>query len=218
MNPDISNINQYVYKIKSYNLSQIFEKKYLLIDLEATGYDYRNEDIIEISILPFINLKQTYNKPKFWFIEPSKPIPKFIQRLTNITQADFKQAVLLDAVLKILYDSYLDYIWVAQCGFEFDFPFLKRMYRKYFAVDFPRHTLDTKIMFQYLYPKVKNTISTNFLLKYYSINTSLKRHRAQNDVNILSDIFLKIVSDYKKHKQNTIKISKPLIVKKFVLH
>lgn len=213
----IININKYCYKVLSYRLDNIFNQNYLIIDLEASGLNYKTEEITEIAVMPIVSGKKIFKRPWSRLIKIHKKIPKFIEKLTGIKNTDLKNASSLESILNELITKYKDYVWVAQCGFEFDFPFLNKSYRSLFGKSLPIQILDTKLMYQYLYPKTQSTISTNFLIKnYVTDSTRIKRHRAGSDVKLITEIFLKILSEYKQKNINKISINKPFIVKKFV--
>ena len=70
--------------------------KYAIVDLETTGHSHQNGDrIIQIAIVIMRdwNIQTTFTK----FIHPGKPIPVFIQELTNITDADVHDALPFEA-------------------------------------------------------------------------------------------------------------------------
>jgi DNA polymerase III alpha subunit (gram-positive type) len=217
MNIKLRNINRYCYKVLHYNLENIFERNYLIIDIEATGLNYRKEEITEIAALPILKGKKSIDKPWSSLVKIKKKIPQPIKRLTGIKNTDLKNAPDLKYVLAKLNKQYNDFIWVAQCGFEFDFPMLDNVYRRLFNKSFIFRILDTKLMFQYLHPNTKSTISTDFLTKYYGLqNLKIKRHRAPDDVKLLTEIFLKILDDYRRRKISKIIIEKAIVIKKFI--
>ena len=215
--PYLSENNKYYYCINRYTLNDLFQQNFLIIDLEATGLDYSKEDIIEIAWMPIENLYPKLEKSESYLVKQSKKIPKFIEKLTGITNKEARNGHEIKYVLKLLADKFNNYIWVAQCGFEFDFPFLKRVFQENLDLKLPaKNILDTKLLYLYLYPYEKETISTNFLLKKYNVSSPKKRHRASTDVEILSKIFLKILKEYKQKNIFHIKINSPIKIKKFV--
>ncbi len=215
--PSLSENNKYYYFINRYILNDLFHQNFLIIDLEATGLDYTKEDIIEIAWLPIEKQTPKLTRAKSYIIKPSKKIPQFIEKLTGITNKTAQKGYQLTNILKLLANNFRDYIWVAQCGFEFDFPFLNRVFQQNLGLKLPaKNILDTKLLYLYLHPNEERTISTNFLLKKYNIPSPKTRHRALTDVTMLSQIFLRLLDEYKQNKIFNIKVTSPLKIKKFV--
>lgn len=213
----VKNTNQYCYQISDYRLDNLLTKKYLIIDLEATGLNYKKEEITEIAYLPLINDQRVYSKPKLHLLKITKKIPEKIVKLTGISNEDVAGGQEAREVFAELRANFADYIWVAQCGFEFDFPFLNRYFKELFQIDLPVQTLDTKFMYAFLYPETKETISTNFLLQKFAIDTTgIPRHRAAGDVEIITLIFQAILKEYQCRNIYCLSLKSPLTIKKFV--
>jgi len=214
---NIRNINQYIYKISRFKLGNLQNNKYLILDIESTGLNTREDDIIEIAIMPIINRKKKNSKPWSTLIRPEKLIPKKIEKLTHITNSNVKDASNLKPILEKIVENYGDFVWVAQCGFEFDFPLLKNKYKELFDKELEVQMFDTKFFYSYFHREEKNTISTNFLIERYKINDSkMKRHSAGGDVEIITKIFFRILKEYQNKGINKIDLKKPLSIKKFV--
>lgn len=211
----IKNTNKYEYVISDYELKNIFKSNFIIFDLEATGLDVKNDYITQFGAVVLENGK--ISKKKFVsYIQSPKKISKFISNLTGITNSNIKNAPTIKEVIKPLWKSYKNYIWVAQCGFEFDFPILKRQLSENGENWFNPLMADTKVMYSYLYSLDKNIPSTNYLLNKYNLNVSkLRRHDALNDSIIVSKILSNILTDYKKHKISNIDIKRKLKIKKF---
>lgn len=214
----ITNPTAESYTLEEFYLDQIQERKYLILDIEATGLDYNNEEITEIAVLPIENLKPDYSELISTLIKTTKPIPENVQKITGITNEDVENGQPLQTVLADLVDKYRDYVWVAQCGFEFDFPFLNKEYRRFFDEALPVGVLDTKLLYASLYPETNATISTNFLMKQFGIDPlEHPRHRAAGDVLRLTKIFLNIIEKYTQKDIDTVEVKQPLQILKFVI-
>lgn len=213
----IKALNQYEYSISRYRLENLKENKYLILDLESTGLDTEKDEVTEIAFLPIVDNKEIFSGPKSILVKPRIRIPKKIENLTGIKNADVKNARSFKNTLQEIIHDYGDYIWVAQCGFEFDFPLLMNKYRMFFGKKLKVETLDTKFFYLYLHSKTNATVSTDFLIKKYKIQTSgIQRHRAGGDVNIISEIFLNLLRECREKKINKIDLQTPLLIKKFV--
>jgi len=213
----IINQNQYSYKINGYELSDIHKLNYVVFDLEATGLDTKNDYITQFGAVIIKNRKFKINLKYKSYVYSPKKIPKFIVKLTGVTNANIKNAPSIVDVIKPIWEKYKNYIWVAQCGFEFDFNILYRQLAEKGHYWFKPKILDTKIMFSYLHNDIEKTPSTDFLLKYYGIKTKIKRHDALNDSIIVSKILKEVLDDYKKNNCNSIIIKKVLRIKKFYI-
>ena len=77
---------------------------FIAIDLETTGLDPRQESIIEISAVKFINGKQ--DSVFSHLINPNKPISSFIEDLTGINDSMVKGKPVFEDIL----DDFIDFI------------------------------------------------------------------------------------------------------------
>jgi DNA polymerase III alpha subunit (gram-positive type) len=213
----IKNLNQYEYSISSYKLLNLKENKYLILDLESTGLDTEKDEVTEIAFLPIANKMKIFSNPKSILVKPRVRIPERIENLTGIKNANLRNARNFKNVLKSIAHIYREYVWVAQCGFEFDFPLLMNQYKMFFAKKLNVKTLDIKLFYLYLHPRTKLTVSTDFLINKYKImDSGIRRHRAGGDVKIISGIFLNLLREYEEKKINKIDLQAPLLIKKFV--
>lgn len=213
----IKNINQYIYKIEDLSIANLIKQKFFIFDLEATGLNAKTESITQIGGVPVINNKIYSGKAFNSFVKPFKKIPPSISRLTGITNQDVHKAPNLKIVLEKLWAKYQNYIWVAQCGFEFDFKILEINAKKDGISYFKLRALDTKVLFAYLHPELNTTFSADFLKNYYKVKfTDLKRHTALDDAILIARIFKEILAEFKKKGFRNLKIRQPLSIKKFV--
>ncbi len=214
---EIKNINKYIYRINKVSAKNFSKQKFLVFDLEATGFDVKREYITQIGCVPIINGKIKMKNKFSSFIYSPKNISGKISRLTGITSREVKTAPRLEAVLQKLWDLYHDFIWTAQCGFEFDFPILQNNIRRLGITYFNPKMIDTKVIFAYLHPEISSTFSTDFLKKYYNVKFSdLRRHDALGDSILIGRVLQKMLNDFIRIKGNDLIIRKPIIIKKFV--
>lgn len=209
--------NKFTYTISDFMLKNISKNKYLILDLESTGLDVVNDEITEIAFMPITTGVEILLKPWSSLIKSPKPIPENIASLTGIENEDIKNSPSLKSVLGKMVLDYGDFVWVAQCGFEFDFPILINKYKKNFGKKLNITFLDTKLMYLYLHRDAADTISTNYLIKNFGIDDShIERHRASGDVELISSVFLRILKEYKYKGIDEIDLKEELIVKKFI--
>ncbi len=206
------------YTLGHYYLDNLHERDFLIFDLESTGFDYTAEEIIEVAALPIGNLCVRQELGWSSFIRNTKDIPDIVRTITGITNEDTQGGLPLADVLKMLVTEYPEHTWVAQCGFEFDFPFLDQEYRRLFRNALPVEVLDTKVLFAAIHPDTEQTISTDFLMHRYGIDAGARiRHRANGDAALLAEIFLRIMQEYTNLGKDEVVIDTPLLVRKFVL-
>lgn len=80
-------------------------QKYAIVDIETTGHSPASGDrMIQIAIV----IMQGWEIVKKYstFINPGKPIPLFIQDLTNITDEDVKDALPFEAYADYIYELF----------------------------------------------------------------------------------------------------------------
>ena len=107
------------YILRNFFLESILSEKYVFFDLEATGLDFSAERITQIGL---ISVGCNGKREEFDFIiDPEKTIPKFIANLTGIFDSTVIGKPKFADVWPRIYDKFKDFLWIAQCGFEFDF-------------------------------------------------------------------------------------------------
>jgi predicted DnaQ family exonuclease/DinG family helicase len=83
-------------------LQEINLNNFIVLDLETTGLDPANDQIIEIGAIRFVNGKEKESFEEI--INPKIPIPDFITKLTGISDEDVKPAPTIDKKLGKLLD------------------------------------------------------------------------------------------------------------------
>ncbi len=195
----------------------LLNRKLLILDLEATGLDFRREEITEIAV-------QTYDpttgeRGESWrtYVKINGAISPEIFRLTSISKNNTDSGMPVREVLKHLTERYADCVWVAQCGFEFDFPFLERVYSESGLPPVAIDSIDPKIIFSLLYPDREQTFSTNFLATHFNIDRALfVRHTAAGDVALLTEIVQGLLAEARIAGLQDVKVSSPTRVRKFI--
>ncbi len=162
-------------------------KSIVVFDLETTGFDKYNDQIIDIGAVKIVDgvIKEKFAS----LVKPTIRISQQITDLTNITNAMVENAPLIEPVLIDFYNFSKD---CALCGhnmIDFDFPFIKR-YEDALDVEFDNELLDT-----YKIAVKKGVRSRNFklgtLCEYFGISL-VGAHRAWNDAYATAQLFLKL--------------------------
>lgn len=159
-----------------------------------------------------------YSKSFVSFVKSPKPIPPEIQRLTNISNNDIQSA----RAFKEVFQEFMEFlgdevILIAQCGYEYDYNLLSNELKRNKMNDIQFMKMDTKVMFAALHPEIKETYSTDFLLKYYNIKfDDVPRHNALGDSILVARILCEILKEYNKKQLKDLIIDKNLEINKYV--
>ncbi|WP_371326703.1 ATP-dependent DNA helicase DinG [Psychrobacillus sp. OK028] len=176
--------------------------KYAVVDIETTGHSSTNGDrIIQLAIVFIENNKivNTYTT----FINPEKPIPLFIQDLTNIADRDVQHAPIFEDIGPEVLDKLQDYIFVAH-NIHFDLPFLQKELKRVGLPKLVCKTMDTveftKLMFPNLYSYKLQDIAGELEIGLESA------HRADDDALATAHLLLKCMDQLTKLPLKTIEL------------
>jgi len=173
---------------------------FVVVDLETTGLDPEKDKIIEIGAIKYVDGKETESIEEL--INPGKPIPEFITRLTGITDEDVRGKPTIDELFPRLEKFIGDAAFVGQ-QVNFDASFLEYHYRRMHN-DF-QFWEDTVRRFKYLSNLRIDTlfiarIFLPFLAKFklaelakhfgYDLENA---HRAVEDARATGHIFLELI-------------------------
>ncbi len=212
----ISKSNTATYEISSVSINDIAKQSFLVFDVEATGLSTTNDHITQFACVPLVDGKILPREAFSSFIKSPKAIPKEIEKLTGISNKDVSNAPQFKEVITKMLHEYKDYIWIAQCGFEFDFPIIENLCKND-GIEFSPKTMDTKVLFAFLNPKSEETFSTDFLKDHFRIDSSgLKRHTALGDALLTAKILQKIIGAYKENGVKDLKMEGAIQIRKFI--
>ena len=162
-------------------------KTCVVFDIETTGLDKSNDQIIEIGAVKLVDGKF---KEKFQtFVKPTNPIPMDVTKLTGITDDMVKNAPSPEQVLKDFYEFTRDSAIVGQNVIDFDMMFVKRIGKEY-GLTFDNEVYDTYVMARQAHLQVTN-FKLGTLVKYFGF-TLEGAHRAWNDAYATAQVFLKL--------------------------
>ena len=168
-----------------------FNAKYVVFDLETTGFSNRNDAITEIGAIKVENgeIVEEFSQ----LINPERPIPEKIQKLTGITNEMVLDKPTISEVLPKFLDFCKDSILVAHNS-DFDTGFVReKASENNLLYDFD--AIDTVILSRLLMPDLKNH-KLNTIAK--ELNVSLENHhRAVDDATATAQIFLTFISKLK---------------------
>lgn len=207
--------------IESYRISNVaiggLNGKFCVFDLEGTGLDVYNDNVIQFGAVLVENGCIVRDRCFEMLVRPRTSIPAKIEGLTGITNGmvenagDFKEA----------YRAFLDYskgsVLVTQCGYEYDYRLLAAECARHDVAYASAGELDTKVLFAVMHPETMETISTDFLLGHYGIDAGThKRHTGVGDAMIIAEIFLAMLGECRTKRIESLTIDEPLEIRKFV--
>lgn len=159
---------------------------FCVIDLETTGGNHENDQIIEIGMVRVENLEIADEKN--FLIDPGMHIPEFIQKLTSIRQKDVKGCPKIHQVIDEIVDFIGDDIIVAH-NISFDLPFLNSVLRRLEKPELQNRNLCTNVMTKHMIPEIMSS-NLNYMAQLFEIDHS-KAHRAYDDAMATARLLLK---------------------------
>lgn len=212
---NIDMISKMEYIISGLITESLPTQKFCVFDLEATGPNEEEDQIVQIGAL-LINWRTGEIEKTFeTLVKPSKPIPNEIERLIGITNEDIKDALKLPEIFSEFADFCKGAMLVTQAGYEYDWPMLLNECRRNNLQMVSNQIIDTKVLFTYLFPEITEIISTNFLIHYLNIDDSdIKRHNALGDSYLIARIFNELMKEIINRDINEINIQNPLTIKR----
>ena len=165
-------------------LQYIGLETFVVIDVETTGLDENNDDIIQFAASKFKNNKLV--KTLSFFCKPRKEIPKFIQDLTNISNGMVENEEPFSARIEEVKDFLGDFPVVGH-NVTFDLRFL----RPHFKKEIKNEIIDTlelsRIFLYYLHDRKLETLVAHFNLQ------TENAHRADADTENTGLLLIKLL-------------------------
>lgn len=171
-----------------------FGKSYVAFDLETTGKNYRNDDIIEIGAVKIKDgkLGEEFNA----LVKPPRPIPPEITNLTGITNDEVKKAPPIQYILPSFLDFIGGSILVAH-NIEFDYPFLNHVLKKHLNRKLHNETFCTLVQARSRMPGQSHRLGD----VARALGIEMKDwHRAISDAKTAGLIFLNFMEEDKSPK------------------
>ncbi|MCT4617212.1 MAG: exonuclease domain-containing protein [Candidatus Gracilibacteria bacterium] len=173
---------------------------FVCLDLETTGLDAIDNEIIEIAIVKFDENTGKVVDTFETFVKPFEPIPELIQNLTGISNEDVEKAPFFDEV-KTKIEEFIGDLVIVGHNIKFDIKFLVAA-----GVDIVDNIyIDTFFMANILLREEKS-LNLEALAKRYLNIESENFHRALEDTLATKDLFIFLVKYAKKLKINQRKI------------
>lgn len=169
----------------SENNSLLEDLHFCIIDLETTGGNLKTDRIIEIGLVYVHQFK--IKASKSFYVNPQKKIPDFIQKLTNITEDDVKDAPTIDQIIDEIRDFIGDKIVVAH-NISFDIPFFNSVLKKLKIKPLKNNILCTNVMTKHLIPGITNS-NLPYLCEIFNIKHG-RAHHAHDDAIATSELLV----------------------------
>ena len=167
---------------------------YTVIDIETTGLSPKKEKITEIAIYVFDGIKVIDEFVSL--INPERPIPYFITRMTGITNEMVESAPKFYEIAKKIIEITESRLFVAHNA-AFDYGFVKEEFAR-LGYDFKRKKLCTVKLSKKLIPGRKS-YSLGKLTSELGINIK-GRHRAAGDAIATVELFDLLLKTDAKNK------------------
>lgn len=162
------------------------ELNFCVIDLETTGGNHENDQIIEIGMVKIKNLEIVDEKNLL--IDPQIDIPEFIQKLTSIKQKDIQGCPTIQDVIEEILAFIGDDIVVAH-NISFDLPFINSVLRRLGRDELENKSLCTNVMTKHMIPEIMSSNLT-YMSQLFEIDHN-NAHRAYDDALATAKLLLK---------------------------
>jgi len=161
---------------------------YAVVDIETTGGNSKTGKIIEIAIAIFDgkSIVDSFET----LINPNRPIPPFIKRLTGIDNRMVQSAPQFHHIAKKFIELTAGNIFVAH-NVQFDYDFIKQEYKE-LGYQFRMPRICTLQESKKAFPELQSHGLEN-LCRDLSINNR-NRHRAMGDVMATVELLKKIIA------------------------
>ncbi len=186
--------------MKNVDIKDLPVKKasFAVLDFETTGTSAKADKAIEIGIVKVKDLKitETYRS----FINPGRPIPYFISKLTGISNEDVSDAPDFEDIVLEIRNFIGEDIIVAHNA-SFDYSFLKYEFESA-GMEAPNNDLLCTVkLSKKLYPELTShklsSLTTHFKILHKGV------HRALGDATVTAKLFIKMINQMQEDNEIT---------------
>ena len=182
-------VDDAVKMVKNAMDKTIEDETYVVFDIETTGFDPHNEEITEIGA---VKLKGTTIIDRFsTFVNPNKPIPENIVKLTGITDEMVSDAPQIEEILPKFLEFSKDATMVAHNA-KFDIGFIQTKLRTRLELDYDPPVIDTLLWGKTILTELKR-FNLKAMAKHLGITLD-NHHRAVDDAEATAHIFIKMMN------------------------
>lgn len=178
--------------------NQDIDTEYCVFDIETTGLSYRTEKITEIGAIKIKNgeIIDTFE----CFVNPEKPIPYEVIKVTHITDDMVRDAETIEQVLPKFLEFVGDDVLVAHNA-NFDVGFIRNFAKKQ-GLKFENTYIDTLGIARDMFPDYKK-YKLGIIAENLNIRVDVA-HRALDDVKTLVKVFEVMLRNIKEMGAKTI--------------
>jgi len=171
---------------------------YVILDIETTGLDPVNDEIIEIGALKVAGkeIKDIFNM----LARPEKKLPPDITDLTGITEEMLENELPIKPVITKFSDFIGNNILIAHNA-DFDISFLRNNMKKWLNKELDNFVVCTLVISRDILPNLENH-KLPTIGRYFGLETA-NRHRAIGDSTLTYEIWLKFLEKLKDKKITT---------------
>ncbi len=161
---------------------------FITLDIETTGLDPHNDEIIEIAAIRTVNGEVTEEFSEF--VKPTRPVPNFIKILTNITDEQLASGLSCDIALKRL-QAFLGDAQVVCHNSPFDIGFINAHLEKIGQSKLHNPNRDTLELARIYLPFLRDH-KLGTVCEFFGIENE-SAHRAIHDARATAQVFDKLV-------------------------
>jgi len=173
---------------------QDFQDTYVVFDIETTGFNKETDSIIEIGAVKVQNEKIIDRFSHF--VDPERPIPEHITRLTSITDDDVRGQGNIGKILPEFLTWVGDSVLVAHNA-SFDTGFIANKNAKLSGAPIDLTIVDTLELSRGLYELKRYTLDS--VARHLGVELKT-HHRAVDDAECTAEIFLRMLEDLRDKK------------------
>lgn len=168
------------------------ELPYVILDLETTGFNPEEAGITEVAIISLVNGQEELFET---LINPERPIPAEITRITGITDEMVCNQPTIGDLAPILDEMLKGAIFVSH-NVPFDWGFLDYYFRKHLKKPLCMPSLCTLRLARKYLGLRSNKLSS--VADYFSVEL-INAHRAMNDTRAVRDILYGFIDQLERH-------------------
>ncbi len=163
-------------------------------DLETTGLRPKLEEITQVAAIRLGGMRMEAEDSFTTYVNPGKPIPKHIQKLTRVRDQHVAQAPSPFEAIQMLSDFAGPSTFFGHDIYRFDFQFIKKHVSQEPSQSRTVRFVDTMDIFEVLWPgfsRLRNSLD-DIAERLSAGLSSIRRHDAQGDAVLLANIFQRI--------------------------
>lgn len=180
-------------------------RELVAFDLETTGLRYKQEEITQIAGVRLGGVNMTVEDSFCTYVDPGKPIPAKIQKLTRVRDEDVIGAPKPLAALQAFSEWAGDATLFGHDIYRFDFNFIRKYARQESVKTRTVRFIDTMDIFEVMWPdfsRLRNSLD-DIAERLSAGLSSMRRHDAQSDAILLAHIYQRIQDHPELEKLST---------------